>query len=219
MLDNSALQRLSGANFCMVQLKTFIFLDSLQPQLATFIGTTANGFLPTPYDASLFVEIAPGIAINRVLDSALKATKVRPAYQIVERSFGMLEAHHPEQGEVKQAGHAILKALETTEDQRQKPKVVTNQIIRSIESDQATIINRRRQGSMVLPGQSLFILETDPASYIAFAANEAEKAARIHLIEMVPFGAFGRLYLSGPESEIDSARDAALQALEAVSGK
>ena len=202
----------------MIQLKTYIFLDSLQPQLATFVGTTANGFLPSPYDASLFVEIAPGIAINRVLDSALKATKVRPAYQIVERSFGMLEVHHPDQGEVKQAGLAILKGLESTEEKRQKPKIATNQVIRSIEADQATIINRRRQGSMVLPGQSLFILETHPASYIAFAANEAEKAARIHLIEMIRFGVFGRLYLSGPESEIDSARDAAIQALESVSG-
>ncbi len=202
----------------MTQLKTFIVLDSLQPQLATFIGTTANGFLPSPYDASIFVEIAPGIAINRVLDSALKATKVRPAYQIVERSFGMLEAHHPEQGEVQQAGRAILTALETTEEKRQKPRVVTNQVIRSIESDQATIINRRRQGNMVLPGQSLFILETNPASYIAFAANEAEKAANIYLVEMTPFGAFGRLYLSGTESEIDSAREAAIKALEAVSG-
>ncbi|MBI3018662.1 MAG: hypothetical protein HYY61_02070 [Deltaproteobacteria bacterium] len=202
----------------MIQLKTYIFLDSLQPQLATFVGTTANGFLPSPYDASLFVEIAPGIAINRVLDSALKATKVRPAYQIVERSFGMLEVHHPDQGEVKQAGLAVLKGLESTEEKRQKPKIATNQVIRSIEADQATIINRRRQGSMVLPGQSLFILETNPASYIAFAANEAEKNARIHLIEMIPFGAFGRLYLSGTESEIDSARDAAIQALESVSG-
>src|SRR3989344_7843441 len=128
----------------MIQLKTYIFLDSLQPQLATFVGTTANGFLPSPYDASLFVEIAPGIAINRVTDTALKATKVRPAYQIVERAFGMLEVHHPDQGEVRQAGHAILKALETDEKSRQKPKLVTNQIIRSIEADQATIINRRR---------------------------------------------------------------------------
>lgn len=202
----------------MIQLKTFVFLDSLQPQLATFIGTTANGFLPSPRDASLLVEIAPGIAINRVLDTALKATQVRPAYQIVERSFGMLEVHHPDQGEVRQAGHAVLSALETQEEKRQKPKIVTNQIIRSIESDQATIINRRRQGSMVLPGQSLFILETNPASYIAFAANEAEKAARIFLIEMIPFGAFGRLYLSGSESEIDSAREAAMSALGSING-
>lgn len=202
----------------MIQLKTYIFIDSLQPQLATFIGTTANGFLPTPYDAALFVEISPGIAINRVTDTALKATSVRPAYQIVERSFGMLEVHHPEQGEVHQAGTAILEGLELKVEQRQKPKIMTNQIIRSIEPDQATIINRRRKGSMVLPGQSLCILETKPASYIAFAANEAEKGANISLVEMVPFGAFGRLYFSGSEAEVDSARDAAVRAIESVSG-
>src|SRR3989338_5154132 len=202
----------------MIELKTFIFLDSLQPQLATFIGTTSNGFLPTPYDASLFVEIAPGIAINRVTDQALKSTRVRPAYQIVERAFGMLEVHHKDQGEVRQAGTAILKALEADEESRQKPKLVTNQIIRSIEPDQATIINKRLSGSMVLPGESLCILETQPASYIAFAANEAEKAANIKLVEMVPFGAFGRLYFSGTESEVDSARDAAQAAIESVNG-
>lgn len=202
----------------MIQLKSYIFLDSLQPQIATFIGTTANGFLPSPNDASLFVEIAPGIAINRVMDLALKSTKVRPAYQIIERSFGILEVHHPDQGEIRQAGISILRGLEVSEDQRQKPEIVTNQIIRSIESDQATMINRRRQGSMVLPGQSLFILETNPAAYIAFAANEAEKAARIFLIEMVPFGAFGRLYLSGEEAEIDTAAQAAIEALEGIQG-
>lgn len=202
----------------MVQLKTYIFLDSLQPQLATFIGVTSNGFLPVPYDASLFIEIAPGIAINRLTDQALKSTQVRPAYQIVERAFGMLEVHHKEQGEVLQAGQAILKSLELEEEQRQKPKLVTNQIIRGIEPDQSIIINKRRSGSMVLTGESLCILETQPASYIAFAANEAEKTANIKLVEMVPFGAFGRLYFSGSESEVDSARDAAQAAIESVSG-
>ncbi|MBI4041537.1 MAG: BMC domain-containing protein [Deltaproteobacteria bacterium] len=203
----------------MIQLKTYIFLDSLQPQLATFIGTTSNGFLPSPYDASLFIEIAPGIAINRMTDQALKATQVRPAYQIVERAFGMLEVHHADQGEVNQAGIAILKMLEADEGTRQKPQLVTNQIIRSIEPDQSIIINRRRQGSMVLPGESLCILETNPAAYIAFAANEAEKAANIKLVEMTPFGAFGRLYFSGAEAEVDSAQQAAQQAIESIQGK
>ena len=84
----------------MVQLKTYAFLDSLQPQLASHIGTTSRGLLPVPYEASLFIEIAPGIAINQLMDTALKATKVRPAMLIVERAFGLLEVHHHEQGEV-----------------------------------------------------------------------------------------------------------------------
>ncbi len=203
-----------------VTLKTFSFIDALQPQLATFVGMTARGFLPIPGDAALYVEIAPGISINSITDIALKATKVRPAMQIVERAFGLLEVHHADQGEVRQAGVAILGALEIKESDRQKPKIVSNQIIRSMEPDQAIVLNssRRAWGNMVLPGQSLFILETDPAGYVAFAANEAEKAANVSLVELTPFGAFGRLYMSGSESEIDSARDAAIKALENISG-
>lgn len=202
-----------------IQLKTFTFLDSLQPQLATYIGTTAKGFLPVPYDASLFVEIAPGISINMITDVALKATKVRPAVQIVERSFGLLEVHHKDQGEVRQAGNAILDWLKVSENDRQKVTIPSNQIIRSIEPDQAILINKSRSGSMVLPGQSLFILETDPAGYVAYAANEAEKAANVILVECRPFGAYGRLWMCGSESEIDSARDAAITALNNLTGK
>ena len=227
-------------------LRTYTFLDALQPQLASFIGKTARGFLPLPGMASLFVEIAPGIAINRVTDVALKATKVVPAIQVVERAYGLLEVHDPDQGEVRQAGRAILEHLSVSEDERLKPKVLTNQIIRGIEPYQAQLINRNSQGMMILPGQSLLILETEPAGYVAFAANEAEKAAQISLVSLTPYGAFGRLYLSGPEaekaaqislvsvtpygafgrlymsgpeSEIDSASQAATAAIESITGK
>ena len=201
-----------------ISLRTFIFLDSLQPQLASFMGKTAKGFLPLPEMASLFVEIAPGIAINRVTDIALKATDVAPAIQIVERAFGLLEVHHHDKGAVRQAGQAILADLGTDEGKRVKPKIATNQIIRSVEAYQAQIINRNSAGMMILPGESLFILETAPAGYISFAANEAEKAARVKLVEVRPFGAFGRLWMSGSESEIDSAAAAALSALESIEG-
>jgi hypothetical protein len=169
--------------------------------------------------ASLFVEIAPGIAINRVTDVALKATKVVPAIQVVERAYGLLEVHERDQGEVRQAGRAILEHLGVAEEERLKPKVLTNQIIRAIEPYQAQLINRNSQGMMILPGQSLFILETEPAGYVAFAANEAEKAARVFLVSVTPFGAFGRLYMSGPESEIDSAANAANAVIESITGK
>jgi hypothetical protein len=201
-----------------VTLKTFSFIDALQPQLATYVGTTARGFLPIPGDAALYVEIAPGIAINTVTDVALKSTKVRPAMQIVERAFGLLEVHHHDQGEVRQAGQAILETLELKETERQKPKIVSNQVIRHVEPDHAIIVNSNRWGNMLLPGQSLFILETEPAGYITFAANEAEKAAHVSLVEVRPFGAFGRLWMSGNESEIDSAREAAIKALENITG-
>jgi hypothetical protein len=202
-----------------VSLRTYTFIDQLQPQLASFIGKTARGFLPVPGQASLFVEIAPGIAINRVTDVALKATRVQPALQVVERAYGLLEVHHHDQGEVRSAGRAILAHLEVAEDTRLKPKILTNQILRGVEPYQTQIINRNSQGMMILPGESLFILETEPAGYVAFAANEAEKAAHVSLVNVTPYGAFGRLYLSGSESDIDSAAAAAIAVLESVSGK
>jgi len=136
-------------------LRTYCFLDALQPQQATFIGKTARGFLPVPFQASLWVEIAPGIAINQVTDAALKATAVQPAVQVVERAYGLLEIHHHDKGEVLQAGATILKYLGVDEGQRLKPKVLTNQIIRGVEAYQTQIINRSSAGMMVLPGQSL----------------------------------------------------------------
>ena len=202
-----------------VSLRTYTFLDALQPQLATFMGKTARGFLPVPGQASIFIEIAPGIAINRVTDVALKATKVQPALQVVERAYGLLEIHHHDQGEVLSAGKAVLDHLELKEEERLKPKALTNQIIRSVEAYQTQIINRSSSGMMVLPGESLFILETEPAGYAVLAANEAEKAAHISLVNVTPYGAFGRLYLSGPEAEIDAAAEAATAALGAVAGQ
>jgi hypothetical protein len=203
----------------VITLRTYVFIDSLQPQLAAFIGSTAKGFLPISGMASLFVEIAPGIVINRVTDIALKTTSVKPALQVVERAFGLLEVHESDQGSVRQAGSAILRHLEVNEEDRLAAKIVSNQIIRSIDPYQAQLINRNRSGSMLIPGDSLFILESEPAGYIAYAANEAEKAARVTLIDVRPYGAFGRLYMGGAESEIDSAAQAAVNALKGLKGK
>ena len=203
----------------MITLRTYVFLDSLQPQLASYIGKTARGFLPIPGMASMWIEIAPGISINRVTDVALKATKVVPAVQVVERAYGLLEFHNEDKGEVLTAGKAVLDSLELDEKDRIAPKMVTNQVIRSVEPYQAQIINRNASGMMLLPGQSLYILETDPAGYVVFAANEAEKAAEISLVDIRPSGAFGRLYLSGPEAEIDAAVEAAQAALRSVTGR
>jgi len=179
-----------------IQLRTYTFLDSLQPQFASFIGKTARGFLPVPGMASLFVEIAPGIAINRVTDVALKATTCVPAVQVVERAYGLLEVHEMDKGEVVSAGRAILDHLGLKEEERLRPRVATNQIIRSIEPYQAQIINRNSQGMMILPGQSLFILETEPAGYVSFAANEAEKAARVYLVQGPTWSPYSYLYLA-----------------------
>ncbi len=202
----------------MITLRTYTFLDNLQPQLASFIGKTARGFLPIPGQASLWVETAPGMAINRVTDTALKATKVAPAVQVVERAYGLLEVHHEDQGQVLDAGRAILEGLGVAEEDRIKPNVVTHEIIRAIEPYQAQIINRNSSGNMILPGQSLFLMETSPAGYVTFACNEAEKAANVFLVNIRPYGAFGRLYMCGTEAEIDAAAEAARLAIESIEG-
>jgi len=202
-----------------VTLRTYVFLDDLQPQLAAFIGTTARGFLPVPGVAAMFVETAPGLIINRIMDSALKATRCTPAIMVVERAFGLLEIHDFDKGQVRLGGQAVLDYLGLEERDRMKPRIVSDQVIRAVEPYHAQLINKIRYGDMLLAGESLLILETEPAGYIAFACNEALKAARVKLIDAQLFGAFGRLYLSGPEAQIDAARDAAMGALSTLTGK
>lgn len=138
----------------MVDLRAYVFLDSLQPQFASFQATVAQGFLPKQGQASLMVEISPGIEINRVTDIALKSTNVTPGMQIVERLYGMLEVHSDSQADVRQAGLSILRALEVTEDDRIKPRILSNQVIRSLDDHQTQLINRMRHGNMILAGES-----------------------------------------------------------------
>ncbi len=202
-----------------VDLRTYIFLDKLQLQHAGFLGTVARGFLPLPGDTSLWVEISPGIEINRITDIALKSTKVRPGMQIVERLYGMLEVHHSDQAEVRAAGEAILEALEVKESDRLRPRVVSSQIIRHVDSHQVQLINRLRHGHMLLAGQTLYVLEVQPAAYAALAANEAEKAANINILEVTAYGSFGRLYLGGDEQDIMAGYGAAVAAIEGVTGR
>lgn len=203
----------------MATLRSYTFLDSLQPQLAATICTTCRGYFPVPGVASLFVEIAPGMAIHRLIDRALKATHVTPATLVVERAFGMLEVHHEDQGEVLSAGEEILAELGIDVEDRIKPHVVSNTIIRSVEPMHAMIIDKIRFGAMIEPGLSLLIMECAPAAYIALAANEAEKAANVRLVDLNPVGAFGRMYMAGTEAEIDSASAAATAAIESVTGR
>jgi hypothetical protein len=203
----------------MADLRSFVFLDSLQPQLAAFLGTIAKGFLPIAGEASLIVEISPGIEINRVTDIAVKATDVRPGMQVVERLYGMLEIHSPSQADVRQAGVAILAALKLSEKDRIKPRALSSQVILNVDDLQAQLINRNRQGMMLIPGESLYILEVEPAGYAAFAANEAEKAAEINVVDVRMTGAFGRVYLGGEQRDIDVASVAANKAIESLTGR
>ncbi len=202
-----------------VELRTYSFLDNLQPQYAAFLGTTAQGFLPLAGDASLYVEIAPGIEINRITDIALKSTRVRPGMQIVERYYGMLEVHSADQAETRAAGAAILDDLGLSETDRIKPKILSSQIVRHIDDHQAQLINRTRHGQMIIPGQTLYVMEVEPAAYAPLAANEAEKAANINVLEVRAFGSMGRVYLGGEERDIDVGWRAAVAAIEGVEGR
>ncbi|MDZ8091051.1 MULTISPECIES: hypothetical protein [unclassified Nostoc] len=202
-----------------IELRSFVFLDSLQPQHAAYMGTVAQGFLPLPGDTSLWIEISPGIEINKITDIALKSASVRPGVQVVERLYGLLEVHSSSQGETRAAGQAILAALGVKREECLKPRVISSQIIRNIDAYQTQLINRTRRGQLLLAGQTLYVLEVEPAAYAALAANEAEKAARINILEVQAVGSFGRLYLGGQEQDILAGAAGALTAIESVAGR
>jgi hypothetical protein len=202
-----------------IDLRSYVYLDRLQPQHAAYLGTEALGFLPLPGDASLWIEISPGIEINRITDVAMKAAVVRPGLQVVERLYGLLEIHSSSQGEVQAAGRAILQAIGVDRNQSLKPRILSSQIIRNIDAHHTQLINRTRRGNMILAGQTLYVLEVEPAAYAALAANEAEKAALINILQISAVGAFGRLYLGGEERDIMAGSSAALDAIESVAGR
>ena len=202
-----------------MELRALTILDSLQPQLTGFLQTVCAGFMPKEYEAAAFIEIAPGIAINQLTDAALKATTCRPGMQIVERAYGMLELHEGDKGQVEAAVDAITTQMGVRREDRLKARIVSSQIITGIDGHQSQLINRMRHGDMIVAGQTLYILEVHPAAYAALAANEAEKAAPIHLLEMIAFGAFGRLWLGGSEAEIAAAAAAAEGALKGITGR
>jgi microcompartment protein CcmL/EutN len=203
----------------MIKLKTYVYIDSLQPQLAEYMATVSQGFLPVPGDACLWVEVSPGMAVHRLTDIALKATRVHLAQQVVEREYGSMVIHQRDQSDVIAAGRILLQNMGARQEDRQKCHVAWHEIIRAMTPDHTVLINRQnRRGSMILPGQSMFILETEPAGYIVYAANQAEKAANITLIDVRAVGAFGRLTMSGREADIDEAAAAAIAAAQNPSG-
>jgi len=196
-----------------VSLRTYAFIDRLQPQCAAHIAATCQGDVPLAGNAELFIEMAPGNEVFRVADVALKAADVKPALQIIEREFGLLELHSNSQAEVLAAGAAVLAELGLTEDDRVKPEIASAQFITNVHPYQAQLLNKFRKGALLIPGQSLFVLEITPAAYAGLAANEAEKAADIAVVEIRAVGRFGRVFLAGSESDVGSAREAAIAGL------
>lgn len=202
-----------------VDLRSYVYIDSLQPQHAAYMGTVSVGFLPLPGDSSLWLEISPGIEINRLMDIALKAAVVRPAVLMVERLYGNLEIHASSQAEVHAAGRAILDALGVDRRDCLRPRVISSQVIRNLDSHHVQLINRSRRGNMIIAGQTLYVFEVEPAAYAALAANEAEKAALINILQISAIGSFGRMYLGGEERDILAAQQAVLAIMESLPGR
>jgi microcompartment protein CcmL/EutN len=203
----------------MIKLRTYVYIDSLQPQLAEYMATVSQGFLPVPGDSCLWVEVSPGMAVHRLTDIALKSTRVHLAQQVIEREYGSMVIHHRDQSDVREAGRILLSRIGAEQSDRATCNVAWHEIIRGMTPDHTVLINRQdRRGSMILPDQSMFILETEPAGYIIHAANQAEKAANITLIDVKAVGAFGRLTLSGREADVDEAAAAALAAVQNPTG-
>jgi hypothetical protein len=202
-----------------MELRALTYLDVLQPQVAGFIQTVAQGMMPLDGQAALVVEIAPGIAVNALTDAALKRARVVPGMQIVERAYGLLELHAFDQGAVREAAAAVLARLGLGEADRLAPRVLSREIITGIDAHQSAMINRMRHGQMLAAGQTLYTLEVHPAGYAAIAANEAEKRAAISVLELVTFGAVGRLWLGGGEEEIRQAAEAIDATLAGLAGR
>jgi ethanolamine utilization microcompartment shell protein EutL len=201
------------------ELRVYAPIDRMQPQTAAHLAATSHGDVPLSGMTELFIEVSPGNEIFRIADVAFKAADVRPSLQIVEREFGLLEFHATDPADVHAAGEAVLADLGLNRDDCVKPVITSTQFVTNIHPYQAQLLNKWRKGSMLLGGSSLFILEVAPAAWISLAANEAEKAATVQLIETRAVGRFGRLFLAGTEAEVRNARDAAADALEAVPGR
>jgi hypothetical protein len=200
-------------------LRCYSYLDRMQPQYAAFVGTITQGDLPTEGMAALYIEVAPGNEVFRLVDIAVKSTESKPGAQIVEREFGMFEVHSKSQAEVLEAGRIVLARLGLKIEDRVKPSIASVQVITNVDPYQAQLLNRFRRGSMLVPGETMLVLECAPAAYINYAFNEAEKGSTIKLLHISSVGRFGRMWLSGSEAEILTARNAAVKALEELEGR
>ena len=193
-------------------------IDNLQPKFAAYNGATVQGSVPMSGDTVLIGELAPGNGVFSLIDRALKASSVETTTQMVEREFGFFILRSRSNAEVSAARDAILDELGASMADRTKPKLASTQIITSVEPFQAQLLNKWRKGSLLIPGQTLGILECEPAAYISIAANEAEKSAEIDIVEVRAVGRFGRLFISGTENSVQTAITAATKAIEAVDG-
>ena len=202
-----------------ITIRALMQIDNLQPKFAAYNGATVQGSVPLSGDTVLIGEFAPGNGVFSLIDRALKASSVEATTQMVEREFGFFILRSPSNAEVSMARDAILNELGASLTDRVKPSITSTQIITSVEPYQAQLLNKWRKGSLLVPGQTLGIIECAPAAYISIAANEAEKSAEIDIVEVRAVGRFGRLFISGTENSVKTAIEAATRAIEAVDGR
>lgn len=200
----------------MTDLRASIFIDQLQPQTLAYIATWMRGSLPRSRMAAQIIEIAPGLDVEALTDVVLKNADVRAGLLVVERQFGTLQFHSRSTAEVHSGAAAILQALGKTAQDVARPRILASKIVTRVDDQHAFLMNRNKLGSMVLGGDSVYLLECQSAAYAILACNEAEKEAAIKLIDMRMIGANGRLYLAGTEADVRNARAAAEAALRAA---
>lgn len=200
----------------MAELRSSIFIDQLQPQTMCYLGTWVRGRLPRTRMAAGIVEIAPGLDIEPLTDVVLTHTEAQAGILVVERQFGYLEFHSRSTSAVESARDAVLDALGASQADATRPTILAAKLVTRLDHQHAFLINRNKLGSMALPGESLFVLEMQPASYAILAVNEAEKAAQIKVVDYRMIGATGRVYLTGSEADVRTAAEAATETLEAA---
>ncbi len=200
-------------------IRALMQIDNLQPKFAAYNGATVQGSVPLAGDTVLIGEFMPGNEVFRLIDIALKASKVEASSQIVEREFGFFILRSPFNAQVTAACNAILSEIGMPMNARLKPTVESTQIITSVEPYQAQLLNKWSAGSLVVPGQTLGIIECAPAAYISIAANEAEKSAFIDIAQVRAVGKFGRLFISGSEESVVTAVEVATAAINNVDGQ
>lgn len=210
---------MSATSQVTAELRGALCLDQMQPQFAATCAANSDGYFPVAGETSYWLEVRPSIVINRLMDAALKNCDVKPGALMMERSYGTLEVHGAGQAMVRMAGEIMLRELDCRESDALRPHILTDEIIRQIDDHQAMMINRTRQGMLLLGGDTLYTLEVHPAVYAVLAANEAEKASPIRIVGLDPNGAVGRLRLAGSDAEIDAAVKAVHIALDGLPGR
>ncbi len=207
----------------MTELRVYLPIHDLQPQFAAWLSspTRARGYPPYQGQHSLIVEVSPALAIHRIVDLALKeAPDMEPGLLFTERQFGLLELHSDDAADLDAAGRAVLKGIGAKSSDQLTPEILFHDIIEDISDQHAIILNRTRDGSILVPGVSLLIFEMAPALFACVAANEAERAAPAAVINDVQMmGASGRVFMSGTTADLERARDAIIATLNGVKGR